>query len=261
MTKNKKKNKHIYSDSKKNGLTVTVSNNANTLHNPMKEIEELYKIPIDDWTSYISSVMYDKRPLKRNDVWEDTSYILNEINNPGINKHILTKMIYSEDKLFNPFVDIFPLYLFDEGTKNLIIKKQKFLKAYGKYKNSFVYNGFNIMVLYNDNRILFEEYHKIFDVVIAFNSYSVMVSISKETKDYFKLINLYEQFNEIEPNKWKLNKNKTMLYVVNNQKTKLRIYENETLLNECLDIIIDREADEFIEERNQKFLKNFTSKN
>lgn len=259
MTKNKKKNKHIYSDSKKNGLTIGVNNTTNSLHNPMKELEQLYQLPIDDWTDYISNIMYDKKPLSRKDVWEDTSYILNEINNSGVNKHILTKMIYSEDKLFNPFVDIFPLYLFDEGTRNLIIKKQKFLKQYGNYKNSFIYNGFNIMVLYNDNRILFEEYHKIFDVVIAFNSYSVMISISKETKDYFDLKQLFEQFKEIEPNKWQMNKNKTMLYVKNNQKTKIRIYENKDLLEECLSIIINQEADDFIKERNEKYIENFTS--
>lgn len=259
MTKNKKKNKHIYSDSKKNGLTIAVTSTTNTLHNPMKEIEELYKLPIDDWTDYISSIMYDKKPLRREDVWEDTSYILNEINNSGINKHILTKMIYSEDELFNPFVDIFPLYLFDDGTKNLIIKKQKFLKEYGKYKNPFIYNGFNIMVLYNDNRISFKEYHKFFDVVIAFNSYSVIISISKETKEYFDLKPLLEQFNEIEPNRWQLNKNKTMLYVVNNQKTKIRIYENKDLLEECLSIITSQEADDFIIERNEKYIQNFVS--
>lgn len=254
MATPKKGKKHIYSDTKKMGIDTKVASYYPDLHNNAKKIQALYHLPPSDWLSYISRVMYDKEQIKREDIYEDTSYILNEINDSNLERYILKNLMKEEN--FNPFVDFFPLYIFNESTKNFIKKKQSFIKDYGNYLKIFQYNNFNIMMKYNDNRIDFKECHKFIDILILFNSYSVIISLSKNTKSYFDLSKLYEQFNDIEPNIWQMNSSKTMLYVKKGKKTKLNIYVSQELIEECLNYLIIKPTDEYILKRNSEYIKS-----
>lgn len=253
-----KKKKHIYSDSLKNGLDIQIKEEYNVdLHNPIRQLQALYQIRNNVWTEYISEIVYDNIEPRREDIWEDVSYLLNEINDSFVTREIISKLV--QDEYFDPYEDIFPYYLFDDNIAYRVKKKSEFLKKYARTSDAFLFKNLNILFVYNNNRINLANYLSVFDVVILFNSHSTIFAISKDSREYFNLQRLHDEFNEIEPNKWEMNKQKTMLYVKNGNVSKIHLFDNRDLLNDCLATITLKGFDN-AENRQKEKIKSFICK-
>lgn len=208
-----KKRKHYYNKKK---FELEVPKNANPI-----EILRCIRTEKDKkekiWLDFADNLYKDKERFLKE---QDLGIILKLIySKQTINK--LIRYFYNID--YNPLIDKISLENMPEDMKNIIIKKQNYIKQFFYFEKEYE----NILIMFNKKDIL-EKIDK-YDLVIGLcGEYTYFYS--NNLPKYLEILNI------LEPNTWEIKKELTKYgikeYIINwNKKTSLNFLDKNNIVS------------------------------